>query len=695
MKSTNTDKEQFSRSLTRRGFLSTSLKAGAAAFTTGLLPNLNVKAAGQYNVLFIVVDDLRPLLGCYGHTEMHTPNIDALANRGTLFNRAYCQYPLCNPSRTSVLTGLRPETTGVIDNSANYRENIPNAVILPQQFKDNGYYTRAIGRVLHIHQLQNDERAWSARSWGPPWTPIDKSTTPSWSAIDAADHELRDGQTAEKVAEVLTQIQNQPFFLAVGFYKPHLPFNAPKKYFELYDSVTFNIHTDAKTPENAPRIARTNWNEIRAYADLPNDTAPVSQEKIEELTRAYAASVSYTDALVGRVLNQIDTLNLAENTVIVLVGDHGYHLGEHGTWGKNTLFEVSARSPLIISVPGQTHTNTNNGALVELVDIYPTLCDTCQVPIPSELEGISLLPVIEQPTLPWKTAAFSELNKGNFIGKSIRTAHYRYTEWRNNGQRGTELYDYDADPNETVNIAHFPENKELVEQLSEQLAAGWQAALPDVSETTPIPNTLIWDINNDGIVDIQDLIIIANHFGSDSPENPKVDVNKDGRVDIIDLLIVAAHFGESTNPAAPSTHTKMLPNHLHLLEKWLTEARLADDGSQPFKMGIATLEKLLDNIIPDKTMLLPNYPNPFNPETWIPYDLAKDTNVNIEIYNLKGEIIRKLDIGFQNAGTYRTKSRAAHWDGRNSTGELVASGVYVYKLQAGKFRTTRRMVIRK
>ncbi|RKU05506.1 hypothetical protein C6501_19835 [Candidatus Poribacteria bacterium] len=695
MKKTCTDKGNISRTFTRRGFLSTSLKAGAAAFTTGLLPNFSAKAAGQYNVLFIMVDDLRPLLGCYGHAEMHTPNIDALANRGTLFNRAYCQYPLCNPSRTSIITGLRPETTGVIDNSADFRDQLPNAVALPQRFKVHGYYTQAIGRVLHIHELQHDERAWSARSWGPRWTPIDRAKTPSWNAFDVADHELRDGQTAEKVAEVLAQIQNHPFFLSVGFYKPHLPYNAPKKYFDLYNSQTFNIHTDTTTPENAPRIAQTNWNEIRSYKDIPNGTIPISQEKILELTRAYAASVSYTDALVGRVLEQLDALNLIDNTVVALVGDHGYHLGEHGTWGKNTLFEVSTRSPLIISVPGQTYPGTKTDALVELVDIYPTLCDACQLPISSELEGISLMPIIEQPTRPWKAAAFSQLKRGNINGVSIRTEQYRYTEWGTDGRHGRELYDYDTDPNETVNIANLPENKELVAQLSEQLQLGWQAALPDVSKPIPTPQALPWDINSDGIVDLQDLVLISNNFGADTPENPKVDVNRDGSVDIIDLLIVAAHFGESDNLTAPAIHVEISQKHIRFLSEWLTEARLADDGSNVFKQGIATLERLLNIAIPDKTVLLPNFPNPFNPETWIPYDLAQDTDVNISIYNLKGEIIRKLNIGYQAAGTYRTKNRAAYWDGRNSAGEFVASGVYFYSLNTGPVKAIRRMTILK
>ncbi|MDE0396576.1 MAG: sulfatase-like hydrolase/transferase [Candidatus Poribacteria bacterium] len=697
MAKTNGGRGKFSRHFTRRDFLSTSLKAGtAAAFTTGLLPSLNAKSSERYNVLFIVVDDLRPLLGCYGHSEMHTPNIDRFAERGTLFSRAYCQYPLCNPSRVSMITGLRPGTAGVLDNSTNFRDILPNVITLPQHFKEHGYRTQAIGRVLHIHELQNDERAWSVRSWGPRWIPFDKASTPSWEAVDAEDHELRDGQTADKageVLEVLAALPNNPFFLAVGFYKPHLRYKAPRKYYDLYNSVTFNIHTDSMTPEGVPPLARTYWNEIRGYQDLLTEVPRVSDEKILELTRAYAASISYTDALVGRVLQQLDALNLTENTVIVLVGDHGYHLGEHGTWGKNTLFEVGVHSPLIISIPGQQPNRVD--AFAELVDIYPTLCDACELPTPSELEGLSLMPVIEQPTHPWKTATFSEIKRRNIYGYSIRTEQYRYTEWGPDGSRGRELYNYDADPDETVNVVDLPENAELVEHLSERLHAGWQAALPDTQQQTPVPETLPWDINNDGVVDIQDLILVSNSFGMETREHPKVDVNKDGNVDIIDLLLVAAHFGKSNSPAAPPAHLTIGPKQFGVVEKWLAEARLVDDGSDIFREGIATLEHLINTAVPSKTVLLPNYPNPFNPETWIPYDLAEDADVHIDIYSLKGESVRRLSVGFQTAGTYRTQSRAAYWDGQNAVGEPVASGIYFYTFQAGQFRATRQMVILK
>ena len=680
---------------TRRDFLSTSLKAGAAAFTTGLLPKRTADAQGQYNVLFIIVDDLRPMLGCYGHSEMHTPNIDRIAEQGTLFNRAYCQYPLCSPSRTSMITGLRPETTDVLNNSADFRQKLPGVVTLPQHFKEHGYHTQSVGRVFHLPTLQDDENSWSAPSWRPAWIPFDKQTTPSWQALDVGDDELRDGKTAKRAVQVLEQIKDAQFFLAVGFYKPHLPLKAPRKYFDLYNTQTFNLSASSTPPKDTPARALTNWNAIRDFQDLPSGTEPLSDGKTLELIRAYAAATSYVDAQIGRVLNQLDTLGLTENTVIVFCGDHGHHLGEHGIWGKQTLFEISLRSPLIVSVPGQTYPEAKTNALAELVDIYPTLCGACQLPIPQQLEGTSLMPVIEQPTRLWKAAAFSQFGGTVAGGVSIRTERYRYTERGENARYGRELYDYDADPHETVNIANLPENAELATRLSEQLHAGWQAALPERQERIPISQTLPWDINNDGIVDIQDLLLVANSFDVEPSEHSKVDVNKDGRVDLIDLLLVAAHFGESDDSVAPSIHGPLVAQHTALIDEWLAEARLADDGSDVFRQGIAALERLIHTTLPTETVLLPNYPNPFNPETWIPYDLAEDADVYIDIYNLKGESIRQLSLGFQTAGTYRTQARAAYWDGRNSAGELIASGVYFYTLHAGQVKATRKMVIKK
>lgn len=679
---------------TRRDFLSTGLKVGAAAFTTALLPKFKADANCHYNVMFFIVDDLRPLLGCYGHPEMHTPNIDRIAQRGTLFNRAYCQIPLCHPSRTSILTGLRPNTTRVSNNWAGFRERLPNVVTLPQHFKNSGYHTQSVGKVAQNLERQDDAYSWSVPSWTQPSSYASRFTVPSWEALDVEDEELRDGRTAKRAIEVLEEIQYKSFFLAVGFRKPHLPFYAPKKYYELYDDVSFNLPVSSEIPDNAPSITDGNFEGFRDFKDIP-DEGPLSDAKTLELIRAYAASTSYTDAQVGRVLNHLDDLKLTENTVIVFVGDHGFHLGEHGKWLKNTLFDVSLRSPLIVSVPNQTYRGAKTDALTELVDIYPTLCEACHISIPPQLEGISMMPVIQEPTRTWKTAAFSQ--KGQNIGISIRTDQYRYTEWGRSARNGRELYDYHADPHETVNIADLPENRELVAQLSERLHGGWKAALPEnTPNVTPtVTPTLPWDINNDGTVDIHDLILVSSNFAAKTLEYPKADVNKDGRVDIIDLLLIAAHLGESCLTSAPRTPTSFTPEHVDTVSEWLSEAYQIDNGSDVFRDGIANLEAMLNSVLPAKTTLLPNYPNPFNPETWIPYDLAQDAKVDINIYNLKGETIRELKMGFQSVGSYRSKETAAYWDGRNATGELVASGVYFYTLHAGQIRATRRMVIKK
>ncbi len=676
------------RAFTRRDFLSTSLKAGAAAFTTSLLPTLRASADEGYNVLFIMVDDLRPLLGCYGHSKMHTPNIDRLAQRGTLFNRAYCQFPVCNPSRASILTGLRPETNGVQDNYIHFRKTVPEVVTFPQHFKAHGYHSLSIGKIMH--GSLTDEISWSAPSWEAKNQPF--INVPSWQSFNVTDDELEDGEIAEYTVGVLEDIADSLFCLSVGFNKPHMPFNAPAKYYDLYDIPITN---------NVPLIVPHSKHEIRSYSDIPSGEEPLSDEKTLELIRGYMAATSYMDAQVGRVLHQLDQLGLTEKTIVLLCGDHGFHLGEHETWGKRTLFEVALRSPLIVSIPGQEHIGVKTDALVELVDIYPTLCDACQLPIPEQLEGLSMVPAIRQPSSSWKSAVFSKVGKVNGR-RSMRTEQYRYTEQGKDGWLGKELYDHSVDPNEEYNIAYLPENSKLVSNLSKRLHAGWREALPEeISTRVSHPQTLKWDVNDDGSVDIEDLLLVANSFGVQSLDYPKADVNKDGSVDIIDLLLIASHLGESTNAQTPRA-ISIPTQHFDKVEKWLTEARLIDNGSTIFRKGIANLEMLLNTVIPQKSTLLPNFPNPFNPETWIPYDVAKDADVQINIYNLKGESVKQLQVGFQAAGAYRTKSRAAYWDGRNSIGERVASGTYYYTLTAryrngnlseSQFRSTRRMVI--
>ena len=660
-------------SYTRRKFLSSAIKTGAAVFSTGLFPRLNANAIGNYNVLFMIIDDLRPMLGCYGISEMHTPNIDSFSRRGTLFNRAYCQYPLCNPSRASILTGLRPETTKVDNNNSNYNQTVPNAVDMMQHFVKHGYTTHTIGKVKHY-------------SGGFPGGP-------SWLSLNVSDDELSDGETARKTSELLSEVKEQQFFLVVGFDKPHTPFYAPKKYYDLYDPNPFELPITTSYPTNSPSKAHSNLYPFQqAFTDIQNDI-PISDEKTLELIRAYAACTSYMDAQVGRVLQQLDDLDLTNNTVVIICGDHGFHLGEHGTWRKNLLYEIAVRSPLLISVPGQQPCQTD--ALVELVDIFPTMCDVCDIPTPTELEGVSLMPVIDDPTQPVKSAAFSHLRRSGAKSSSMRTHRYRYTEWGRDGRFGRELYDYQTDPHETINVVDIPENAQLVDELSQRLRAGWKEEMSNLQQHIPVPKPLPWDVNQDGIVDIEDLVLVSNNFGQDTQKYPNIDINKDGRINIIDLLLIAAHLGESCITSAPPTSLTASLAHIDSISEWLREAYQANDGTDVFREAIANLEALIDNILPQQTRLLPNYPNPFNPETWIPYDLAQDSDVDIYIYDIRGQVIRKIRIGFQNAGSYRTKEQAAYWDGYNSSGERVANGIYFYRLNTDHIKATRKMTILK
>ncbi len=496
-----------SDSLSRRGLLA---GLGAAPFLRGAQRN------PKFNVLFIAVDDLRPELGCYGNRVIRTPNIDRLASSGLAFTRAYCQQAVCSPSRTSLLTGRRPDTTRVYELQTHFRKNLPDVVTLPEQFKNHGYLTTGFSKVYHGGGGSgglNDAQSWSVPAWfpgGPAWgTPENKAAAerqtqrlremgwvmpsgrkpgekrgPSWAAPDVADNALTDGRTADTVVGALRQVHRQPFFLAVGFLKPHLPFIAPKKYFDLYSKEKMKLAPNPFPPKNAPQVALHNSSELRSYDDIPKE-GPIPDDKARELIHGYYAAATYTDTQVGRLLDELERLGVRDNTIVILWGDHGWHLGEHGLWNKHTNFEVAARAPLIISVPGQRTAGRKSGALVEFVDIFPSLCDLCGVPLPEGLEGASFKPLVENPDRPWKAAAFSQYPRGvpgvgQAMGHSIRTDRYRFTEWTVPGKdfRAVELYDHEKDPEENVNIAGQPDSAALVRKLKQMLDAGWRGALP-------------------------------------------------------------------------------------------------------------------------------------------------------------------------------------------------------------------------
>lgn len=471
---------------TRREFLVRAACGGAGMLAASLWPTrLPGQAPGpRRNVLFIAIDDLRPDLGCYGDARVQTPSIDALASRGTLFTRAYCQQAVCSPSRTSLLTGLRPDSTRVYDLKTHFRTTVPGVVPLPEYFKRAGYHTQSVGKIYHIE----DPPSWSAPHWDPDYTRTQYSGVPAWGAPDVPDGELVDGLTTERAMELLGTLseRSKPFFLAVGYRKPHLPMVAPKRYFDLYSPESIDLAPNGEPPEDVPQLAMTDWGELRKYTDIP-PTGPLSDAQARQIIRAYRACTSYVDALIGRLLARLDDLGLRERTAIVLWGDHGWHLGEHALWCKHTNFETATRSPLIVSLPGQRAAGATSDALVEFVDVYPTLCDAAELPHPEHLEGTSLVPLLDEPHRRWKTAAFSQyprdLDGRPHMGWSMRTDRYRYTEWRTFDDRppetvAVELYDHQADPGENVNLAARPQSAELVTRLAAHLAAGWRAAVP-------------------------------------------------------------------------------------------------------------------------------------------------------------------------------------------------------------------------
>jgi arylsulfatase A-like enzyme len=441
------------------------------------------------NVLFLVVDDLRPQLGCYGRRQMLTPHIDALADRGLLFQRAYCQVPVCGATRASLLTGVRPTRERFVTFSAWADEDLPGALTLPQHFWQHGYFAHACGKVFH-HQEDTAERSWSDEVWHcrqaqgswrnyvlPENVARDQSDGfrgPPFERADVPDNAYRDGQIADHAVAELERLSRdrRPFFLAVGFLKPHLPFNAPASYWDLYPHDDVPLADNPWRPAGAPDEAIHDWGELRAYFDVPKK-GPVSDEMARNLVHGYYAATSYTDAQVGRVLDQLDRLGLRKDTVVVLWGDHGWQLGEHGLWCKHCNFQTSLNAPLIVSAP-DVRGGRQSAVLVEFVDVFPTLCELAGLPVPEHLEGTSFAPLLGDPARPWKRAVFSRY----FGGDSVRTDRYLYTEWTDDaGQRTARmLYDHQADPNENVNIAERPDLADTVAGLARLLRAGWREA---------------------------------------------------------------------------------------------------------------------------------------------------------------------------------------------------------------------------
>ncbi|HLP25368.1 MAG TPA: sulfatase [Acidobacteriota bacterium] len=448
------------------------------------------------NVLLIMVDDLRPELACYGDTPARTPHIDALARSGTLFRRAYCQQALCAPSRASLLTGLRPDSLGVMDLSHPVRQTRPDVRTLPQHFRAAGYTTLALGKIYH-HAKDDNGVGWSSPAWEPPnaWNQaIDadnaargKERSTAWEAADVADDAYPDGQIAARAAAELRRFKasGAPFFLAVGFLKPHLPFFAPKRYWDLYDRSSFTLPAQRTWPTGMPHIASMDSEELRQYRGIPK-SGPLDDELARQLIHGYYACVSYVDAMVGQVLAELGRTGLRENTVVALLGDHGWKLDDYGAWCKHTNFEIDTRAPLIVSAPQQRQTGVSD-ALVEFVDVFPSLAQLAGLSVPAECEGTSFVPLLRDPAQPWKTAAFSLYPRGqHVIGYTVRDARWRYTEWidrRTGNVTARELYDHAASPVAPTNLANAPAHAAEVERLARLLdhGAGWRQVRAAIS----------------------------------------------------------------------------------------------------------------------------------------------------------------------------------------------------------------------
>ncbi|MEY3896569.1 MAG: hypothetical protein RLZZ214_2089 [Verrucomicrobiota bacterium] len=442
------------------------------------------------NILFIAIDDLRPEIGCYGDTAAKTPNIDRVAKAGLIFGRAYCQQAVCSPSRTSMLTGCRPDTTRVWNLSTHFRKALPDVVTLPQHFKNNGYLTRGLGKIYHSGL--DDKESWSVPSTNPnaphgAEKDDGDGRGPAFEVYEGPETDLFDGELSAMAVAALGEVANQPkpFFLAVGFIKPHLPFIAPKKYWDLYNPDTIPLAPNPFPQKDVPTFAVSGGGELHGYDGVPKERV-LPDAYARKLKQGYFASTSFVDAQIGKLLDELDRLKLRENTIVVIWGDHGWKLGEHAAWAKHTNVENDTRAPLIISVPGMTNAGKTTPALVEFVDIYPSLADLAGLPKPENQEGFSFKPLFDDPSRPWKSAAFSQYPRGRrgkeIMGYTMRTDQYRFTQWVNGKDHtkviASELFDHQADPLENTNVANIPANQEIVKKLAAQLSAGWKAALP-------------------------------------------------------------------------------------------------------------------------------------------------------------------------------------------------------------------------
>ena len=488
------------------------------------------------NILFISIDDLRPALGAYGDRYAISPHIDALAQEGFVFNQAFCQSAVCAPSRASLMTGLRPDSTRVWHLGDKFREINPATVTMPQYFSKFGYHTVNLGKIFHNYMP--DSVSWDepdlrpSRYLKPDWIGRDGetfyiseevnnsqaikrdsllklrpvryadgwNTGPAWEAADVHDTMYYDGAQTALAIRTLTRLasKKQPFFMGLGFFRPHLPFAVPKKYWDLYDPATIPLAENPALPQGSPTFTMNSMYELRHYDGFnhighPTSSYQMGEDTVRTLRQGYYASVSYVDALIGQLINHLIDLDIYDNTIIILWGDHGWKLGDLNSWGKMTNYQIDLHVPMIIRTPDQSFRGRSSDALVELVDIFPSLCELASIDVPDYLQGTSFVPLIENPELPWKEAVFSQFHRrpkvsadgGRYMGYSIVTEEYHYIEWyewdHERGMRGNyrtaELYDRISDPHETLNLYQSPGYDKIENQLSETLSEGWRASL--------------------------------------------------------------------------------------------------------------------------------------------------------------------------------------------------------------------------
>lgn len=457
----------------------------------------NIPEQKMPNILFIAVDDLRPELGCYGKADIRSPNIDRLAKTGIVFKNAFCNFPVSGPSRASLLSGIYPSQSRFIKWNCSQDEELPGIVSLPMHFKNNNYRTVSLGKIYN--NFGDAMGSWDYE-WRPPATTtqfwdyqsaesiriheersidwinntsvrnfenLPHTRGPAFEHPDVPDNAYMDGKIAGKAIDELQNLKNssQPFFLAVGFHKPHLPFNAPGRYWDMYDHHKIKLPLNNQFSKDAPDAAISYWSELRGYSGIPQK-GPLVDSTALNLIHGYYACISYVDAQIGLVLNALEDLGLSENTIVILWGDHGWFLGEHGFWCKNSNFKKALQSPLIIRVPGKK-ADIRTEALVDFLDIYPTLCDFAGLSKPVHLQGKSFAALIDDPEQPWKEEIFCRCS-----GETILTKTHAYTEWlsyETMQPHARMLYDHRSDPEENINISEKSENKELIKKLHDKL----------------------------------------------------------------------------------------------------------------------------------------------------------------------------------------------------------------------------------